>query len=381
MSNARRRLTLVLVAVAIVAALGVAALTLRRARRESAQRDARAQVANEGPKVFVTSVALAPPTRLVTLPGDVRAFWQTILYAKVAGYVRDLPVDKGDRVRRGQVLAHIESPETDHQVAEAQATVRVRRRAAARQRELAPNGAASQQELDQAISDLGVAENELRRLKALQEYEILRAPFDGIVTARFVDPGALLSASATGQPVVEVSSPDRVRVLVYVGQDAASFVRLGDRAELTIDQLPGVRVAATVRRIADALDPRSRTMLVEAWPEEGAIRLAAGTFAHVTLHLSAPPLPIVPAEAIVARGEQLAVALVKDRRVHYVPVELGLNDGRSVQVRSGVSAGDVIALSPPSDLAEGAPIQPNERQADDGSQRAGGARSARTPSR
>ncbi len=381
MANARRRLTLVLVAAALVAMVGAGALTLRRARRESAQRDARARVAEQGPKIFVTSVALAPPTRLVTLPGDVRAFWQTTLYAKVGGYVRDLPVDKGDHVRRGQVLAHIESPETDHQVAEARATLRVRRRAAARQRVLAPNGAASQQELDQAISDLGVAENELRRVQALQGYELLRAPFDGIVTARFVDPGALLSASATGQPVVEVSSPDRVRVLVYVGQDVASFVRLGDRAELTFDQLPGQRVSGTVRRTADALDPRSRSMLVEVWPEDGTARLVAGAFAHVTLHVSVPPLPVVPAEAIVARGEDLAVAVVEDRRVHYVPVELGFNDGRSVQVRSGVSAGEVIALSPPSDLAEGAPVQPAERQEPDRAQTAGPSRSARTPTR
>ena len=101
----------------------------------------------------------------------------------------------------------------------------------------------------------------------------------------------------------------------------------------------------------------------------------------MTLHVSVPPLPVVPAEAIVARGEDLAVALVKDRRVHYVPVELGLNDGRSVQVRAGVSAGDVLALSPPSDLPEGAPIQPTERQREEQSPRGGGARSARTPPR
>ena len=158
-------------------------------------------------------------------------------------------------------------------------------------------------------------------------------------------------------------------------------MRLGDRAELTFDQLPGVRVGATVRRTAEALDPRSRSMLVEAWPDDGAARLVAGTFAHVALHVSVPPLPIVPAEAIVSRGEDLAVAVVKDRRVHYVPVEVGLNDGRSVQVRSGVSAGEVIALSPPSDLAEGAPVQPAERQESDGAQRAGSSRSARTPPR
>jgi membrane fusion protein, multidrug efflux system len=378
MANAHpaRRLTLVLVVVALVAVLGAALLALRRHRREEGERQARAQAAEKGPRVLVARVAAARGERAVTLPGDVRAFWQTTLYARVSGYVKDLAVDKGDRVKKNQVLARIESPETDHQVAQAQATLSVRQRTAARARTLAPKGIMTQQELDQATSDLGVAEAELRRLRSLQAYETVRAPFDGVVTARFVDPGALVNATGTGQPVVEVSSPDRVRVLVYVGQDVAPFVRLGDAADVALDQLPGVKIAARVQRLADALDPRSRSMLVEAWPDDSPVRLVPGTFAHVTLHVKVPPLPTVPAEALVARGDKLAVARVENGRLRFVEVETGFNDGKVLQIRSGVAEGDVIALSPPSDLGDGAPVQPAEKEAPAAAP-GSGARSAR----
>jgi RND family efflux transporter MFP subunit len=373
-----RRLTVVLVVAAILAVLGALALSVRRSRTEAAERDERAHAAEQGPKVLVTRVATTRGERAVTLPGDVRAFWQTTLYAKVNGYVRDLPVDKGDRVKKGQVLARIESPETDHQVAQARANLVVSQRTAARARTLAPKGIMTQQELDQANSQLGVAGAELKRLVALQEYETLRAPFDGVVTGRFVDPGALLSASATGQPVVELASPDRVRVLVYVGQDVAPFVRLGDAADVAIDQLPGVKVAARVQRMADALDPRTRSMLVEAWPEDASVRLVPGTFAHVTLHVKVPPLPSVPAQALVARGDKLSVAVVQDGKLHFVEVEPGLNDGRTLQIRKGVAPGDLVALSPPSDLADGAPVQPTEPSQQGGGPGGGGPqRSAR----
>jgi membrane fusion protein, multidrug efflux system len=372
-----RRLTAVLVVAALVALAGAALLTLRRHRREAAERDELSRAAERGPKVLVTRVALAPGERAVTLPGDVRAFWQTTLYAKVNGYVKELAVDKGDRVKKGQVLARIASPETDHQVAQARSTLAVRQRTAARARLLAPKGIMTQQELDQAASDLGVAEAELRRVRSLQDYEVLRAPFDGVVTARYVDPGALLSSTGSGQAVVEVSSPDRVRVLLYAGQDVAPFVRVGDAVEVTIDQLPGVTIGARVRRTAEALDPRSRSMLVEAWPEDAPVRLVPGTFAHVTLHVKVPPLPTVPAEALVARGDKLAVARVEDGRLRFVEVEPGFNDGRVLQIRRGVAEGDVIALSPPSDLGDGAPVQPAEAPRKGSG--APGARSARGP--
>jgi membrane fusion protein, multidrug efflux system len=314
----------------------------------------------------------------VNLPADVRAFWQTTLYAKVTGYVRDLLVDKGDRVREGDVVARIASPETDQQVHQARSTLQIRSRLAHRVRPLAAQGYVSRQELDQANADLAVAEAELRRVLALQEYEVLRAPFDGVVTARYVDPGALLTATGAGQPVVDIADPTRTRIQVYVGQDLAPFVQRGDPGEITVDQHPDLRVAATVRRVADALDPRTRSMLVELWPDEGAsFRLVPGMFVHAKMRVRVPSLPSVPAEALVARGDRLQVARVEDGRLHFVDVEPGLNDGKTIQIRRGLQAGETVALSPPSDLGEQAPVRPMAakasgrappRQARDGSQ-------------
>ena len=380
--RADRRLLVALGVIACAAILGAVALSIASHRRTSAQRDALAQEADAGPRVLVATAERASGERTIALPGDVRAFLQATLYAKVSGYVREMRVDKGDRVTRDQVLAVVESPETDQQVNAARSALEVRRRNADRARRLAPRGIISQQELDQALSDLRVAQADLRRVQALRGYEVLRAPFDGVVTARYVDPGALTNASATGSPVVDVSDSARVRLFVNVGQDAAPFVRVGDHGTITLDQHPEVRMPATVRRVADALDVRSRTMLVELWPDgEPPVRRVPGLFVHVALRVRVPALPSIPAEALVSRGERLQVALVHDRKLHFVDVEPGSNDGRMVQVRRGLQGGEVVALSPPSDLGEGAPVQPvaPEPRRDEGGGGRAPARSARTP--
>jgi len=354
-----RRLLLVLAAAVVLAVAGVADLTWARQKRESTARDRLAQVAEQGPRVLVAPASRPTGSRVVTLPGDVRPYWQSTLYAKVNGYVSEIPVDKGDRVRRGQVLARIASPETDDQVRSAAATLSLKQRNEARIEKLAPTGYVSRADIDQAESDLHAAEAEYHRLRALQQYETLRAPFDGLVTARYVDPGALLTASSTGAPVVDLADPARVLVYVYVGQDVAPFVRVGDRGEVTLDQQAAVRLGARVARIADAIDPRSRSMLVELGLDDApGARLVPGLFVHVDLHVATPALPTVPSDALVSRGDHLQVATIREGRLHFVDVVPGDTDGRQLQIRQGVEEGEVVALSPPSDLAEGAPVQP-----------------------
>ena len=383
----RRLVRVVILLVTLLAIVGVALLSLGRHRREAAQRDRLARAAQRGPTVLVASVERPKGERTVTLPGDVRAFWQATLYAKVNGYVSEIHVDKGQTVKKDQVLARIDSPETDQQVSAARAALNVRRTNAARAERLAPNGVVSRQELDQARSDLGVAQADYRRVMALQEYEVIRAPFDGVVTARYVDPGALLTTTSTGTPVVDVASPGRVRIFVYVGQDVAPFVKLGDRGKVTLDAVPGLEIAARVSRVADALDPRSRSMLVELWPEgEPPLRLVPGLFVHVALQVAVPPLPAVPSQALIARGEKLQVALVAGGKLHFVDVEPGVDDGRRIQIRRGLSGGELVALSPPSDLGEGAPVEPltpeqqREQQRREEARPGGGnARAARAP--
>jgi hypothetical protein len=182
--------------------------------------------------------------------------------------------------------------------------------------------------------------------------------------------------------VLEVSDPSRARVQVYLGQELAPFVRIGDAGVIALDQHPEVRLSAHVRRIADALDPRTRSMLVELWPDDeagGGFRLVPGLFVHVSLRVRAPALPTVPAEPLASRGEGLQVALVQDGRLHFVDVEPGLNDGKTLQIRRGLAGGELIALSPPSDLADGAPVRPVEPGPQQAGRPPGAAREARAP--
>lgn len=380
-ARARRRLVAALVAMVLIAAVGAVAMVTARRHRESAERRRLAEAAGRGPPVLVTTVERPSGARTLTLPGDLRAFEQATVYAKVNGYVTAMHVDKGDRVRKDEVLARISSPETDQQVNAAKATLAVAERNAARARRLAPRGVVSRQELDQTVAALHVARSDYQRTLALKDYEVVRAPFDGVVTARYVDPGALLTATASGQPVVDVATEQQARIFVYVSQEVAPFVRVGDAAEVATGEIGGGPSPAHVRRVADAIDPRTRSMLAEVGLDDvPRFRVLPGMFVRVALHVQLPPEPAVPADALVARGDRLQVAVVRDGRLHFVDVRPGVDEGTVVQIREGLAGGEVVALSPPSDLGEGAPVQPVTRQQVQQQQAAGGAqRAARRP--
>ncbi len=345
---------------------GVLALFAVRHTAEARERDVRRAAADAGPVVRTTTAEVARRSRIVTLTGEVRAWRQATLYAKLAGYVRRILVDKGDRVREGQLLATIESPDADQQVAAAEADLLLREQEARRARELAPRSIVSQQELDQAETALRVARTALARARAMQSYAALRAPFDGYVTARFVDAGALLPAAtgstSSAQPVVEIADMDRLRVTAYPGQDEALAVREGDVATISSgDRAP---VEAKVVRLSRSLDPRTRTMLVEMVVENVPARMYPGQFVRIDLRIPRPPRPVVPAQALVFRGEAVSVAVVEANRVRVVPIVPGDHDGREVEVLRGLRGGEQVALDA-SGLADGAPVQPVARPAAD----------------
>ena len=299
MEERRRHLSLMVggILVLLLALLGAGGMWLRRHRHEEAQRKQRIERAQAGQRVRVVPVRWAPAERETTLPGDVRGFYQTTVYAKVAGYLEHVAVERGDAVKKGQLLARIRSPETDQDVLAARADVLVRG-SRYRARALAPPGVVTRQDLDVANGSLLASEATLRRAQALQSYEKVTAPFDGVVTARYADEGALLPA-ATGTtqaalPLVDLTDARKLRVTVYVGQDVASFLREGDSVSIVDPQRPTRTVQAQVSRLSAALDPRSRTMLCEIWVDNHALDLNPGIFVHVTLHLRVPPAPTVP---------------------------------------------------------------------------------------
>jgi RND family efflux transporter MFP subunit len=346
-----------------VLAAGVATLAIALVERHALEGEARSrnEEVDRGPFVRVARAELSPATRQVRLTADVRGFFQTTMYAKISGYVRDVRVDKGDHVTRGQVLGSVESPETDEAVASAQYTASLQRKVRHRADVLAPDVLA-EQDLDTANSNLGVSDANVRGALAIKHYEVLRAPFDGVVTARYVDPGALMPA-ATGStqsalPFVDLARTDVVRVDVYVSQDVAPFVRVGDPVTVWQDERPSVRVEGKVSRTAGGLDPRTRTMLVEAQIDNREVGFLPGTFATVLLEVAAERLPTVPSEALVVRAGKSALARVVDGHVEITPIDVGPTDGRKLRVLRGIQAGDVVALDLPVDVPDGAPVQP-----------------------
>jgi membrane fusion protein, multidrug efflux system len=344
----------------VAAALGAGLLYVRHRRALTREAERRRDEVGRGPRVTVAVVKRTPGTRDVTLPADVRGFFQSTVYAKISGYVKSIAVDKGDSVKRDQLLGVLESPEVDQQVAAAVADLMIKRRTFQRYRTLVGRDYVSAQDFDTTRAQYEVAEATLRQARALQAYETLRAPFDGTVTARYVDPGALIPA-ATGAtqgalPFADIADLRRLRITLFLQQDAAAFVQVGDLVDITVDERPDLKIRAPISRIAKALDPRSRTMLCEIWTEN-AHHLYPGTFVHVTLHLEGPPLPEVPSAALLIHEAKPTLAAIRDSRVHFLTVRSGLDDGKTVQILEGVEPGERVALNLPAEVSEGSVVR------------------------
>lgn len=365
-----RALTLLSIVVVVVLILGVAFLFWRRQSAEASELKRRNVALSKGNTVQVAKVAVSPSDQSLTLPAEVRGWSQVTLYAKVAGYVREIPVDKGTRVKKGDLLARLESPETDQAVAGARADLALKRQLLQRTKALRPDGVVSQQDLDNASGAVSVGEATLKQALAQQAYEIIRAPFSGVVTARYVDVGALVP-SGTGstqsvQPVVDLADVDTLRVQVYVGQSDASRLALGDQVSLVSDSDPSHPIQAVISRMAMGLDARTRTMLCEADVDNRPPRLFPGQFVKATLKLRGARTPLVPGEALTWRGDKLFVALVQDGQVRLQQVLTGDDNGRVVQILTGLQGGETVVLNPSPELSNGDRVQVAETPATPG---------------
>ena len=316
-----------------------------------------------GSRVQVALASPAPSERRVTLTGEARPYATVTLYAKISGYLKEIRVDKGDRVGFGELLARIDSPELESQYQAALAEAKDKRAFANRELALLKDGIISRQEGEDAVAAAKSAEANAAALKTQKEYQLIRAPFAGVVTARFVDPGALLQSATTGQssalPLVTLSKTDRLRVYLYLDQKSAGQVRLGDRAQVADVAKSAQKLPALVSRISGELDPRSRTMLCELDMDNSEGKLLAGGFVQATLTLAAPPYLQVPATAVYTREEKSFVAVVTgDNRVHFRQVTVAESDGKLIRLSEGVQEGERVALNPGTGLVEGELVQP-----------------------
>ena len=355
---------LVLVA---AAAAGTARYVRASADATGSAREAMESEVAKGPRVVVAMVAQGPRTRAIQLLGDARPYSSATLFAKVSGYLKAVHVDKGDAVAAGQVVAEIESAELESQYQSALADLAYKERLAGRARELLRIGTTSSQAADLAEANFRIAKESVRNLATMRSYQVLKAPFDGSVVARFADPGALMQAATTNQasslPVIQIADNSRLRIGAYVEQRDVSAVKVGDEAEIVDASNPDRRRKAPISRTSGTLDPRTRTLFIEIDLDNRDAFLVPGSFVHVTLRVPIDSFPQVPVAAIVQRGGNSQVALVgEDSLVRFRPVRIASTDGVVANVAEGVRAGERVGLNVSNEVTDGAKVRPVARR-------------------
>lgn len=323
------------------------------------------------PVVALVQPGRAPAREAVVLPAGVRAVQDTPIYARTSGYLKRWTVDLGARVKAGQLLAEIDTPEVDESLRQARAALQraeadaeLARVTAARWQELARTHAVASQDVDQKQADLHVklavlegARAEVARLGELESFKRVTAPFAGVITARRVDVGALVSAGSSGgvTELFHLTQDHALRVSADVPQAYAALARVGQAAELDLGPGGGKPLAVHISRRAEAMDPATRTLHVELDVDNAQGRVLPGASAQLRFDFQDPsPALTLPVTALLYRPTGPAVAVVDaGHRATLVPVVLGRNDGRRVQVLQGLSGGEHIALDPPDALASG----------------------------
>lgn len=333
------------------------------------------QAAARSPRLLrVAAATQGAARREVTLPGTSAPFQVTTLYARSTGYLRRNLVDVGDRVKAGQLLAEIDAPETDEdlrlaqaQLDEAEANVGLVQRTAERSRALSGEGVVSQQQVDDTRAQANSAEATLRtrraavqRLNALRGYQRVLAPFDGIVTRRGVDRGALIgAATGGGVALFEIAQVDRLRVFVDVPQSLARDVRVGGEVWVYAPADPQHAAAGKVARTSGVLDAGTRTLHTEIHlpgTPDGPVLPGAFVYVRFVVSQRTPPV-VVPANALIVRKEGTQVGKVEAGVVHLVNVQIGRDLGKELELVSGVKPGDQVVLNPPDELADGTPVR------------------------
>lgn len=353
-------------------AVGIAAVVVVMGVTSRKMADAKLSEWTENQAVPTVAVA-TPDTKgrktTLDLPGRLEAYTQAQLYARVGGYLKDWKVDMGTPVKSGELLAEIDAPDLDQQIMQAQANLASAQANATlaaatlqRGQQLIPSGAVSKQDLDQRSADsankeglVRSAQANLDRLRVLEKYKHITAPFDGLVTARSTDVGMLINAGGAGAPLFVVSDTSRLRVYVNVPQNYVPSIRLGTKAQIVVPEYPGRKFSATVEASAQSVDVASGTTRMLLVVDNTAGELMTGDFANVSFELPHPEVALnVPASALIFDRSGLRVATV-DSNNHVVlkPVTIARDLGRMVEIGSGISADDRVIESPPDGIALG----------------------------
>jgi len=332
------------------------------------------------PTVNVVYPKADAPTAEIVLPGNTQAFTSAPIYARTSGYLKRWYVDIGAPVKKGQLLAEIDAPEIDQELQQAradlktaQAQLELAKITADRWQVLLQTNSVSKQETDQAVGNYHAMQAtvdakaaNVRRLEELQSFEKIYAPFDGVITARNTDVGALINAgaSAQGQGLFALAAIDKLRVYVAIPEVYARAARPGATASLLLDAFPGEVFHGTLVRQANAIDPTSRTLLVEVDVDNPKGQLMPG--AYMSVHLTLPDSVrsvTIPANTLLFRSEGLRVGVVRHGKAELVPLTIGRDYGATVEVVAGLQPTDPVILDPADSLITGTPVRVNAQPA------------------
>lgn len=362
-----------LIVVLVLAGIVIAGI-VPRIRARAALRTTTNEIAV--PTVQVMQAKIGSPQTEIVLPGTIEAFVDSPIYSRTDGYLKKWYFDIGAHVKKGDLLAEIETPEIDQQLDQAKADLNtaeanfnLAQTTAQRYQDLAKSDSVSKQDVDNAIGDyqakkamVASAQSNVNRLQQLQSFEKIYAPFDGVITARNTDVGHLINAGASASPGTELfhmAAVNKLRVYVNVPQQYSVSAKPGLAATLELQQFPGKMFKGILVRTADSIDLASRTLLTEVDVDNPTGELLPGAFTQVHLKIpSAAPSVIVPVTALIFRSQGLQAAVVNDgKHAEIRNIVLGRDYGNEVEVVSGLTTQDHIMVSPPDSLVQGEEVR------------------------
>ncbi|HUO61189.1 MAG TPA: efflux RND transporter periplasmic adaptor subunit [Candidatus Acidoferrales bacterium] len=321
------------------------------------------------PTVLTVHPKAEAPDEELVLPGSLQAFKESPIFARTSGYLVNWYKDIGSRVKQGELLAKIDTPEVDQELNQARASrqqilaqMQLAKISADRWENLRKTDSVSAQEADQqssgyqqAQANLAAADANVRRLEQLESFKNVFAPFSGVLTRRNVDPGALINAGAGGVPMFNLAQVDPLRVYTSVPQAYAAFIKLGAKATVTLQEFPGEKFHATIARTADAIDPTTRTLLTEVDVPNKDGRLLPGSYGQV--HFAVPSdvhKLVIPVNAMLFRAQGPQVGVVgADGTVHLRAINIGRDYGATLEVLGGLEETEQIIINPSDSLEDG----------------------------
>ena len=368
-----RRWWIAVLALVIVVAIVVSGILPRINARAALDKET-AEMAI--PTVSVVRPKRGAPAQEIVLPANVQAYIDAPIYARTNGYLKRWYADIGAHVKAGQLLAEIETPEVDQQLrqaradlATAQANLNLSQITANRYEDLLKTDSVSKQETDNAAGDYAAkqatvqsAQANVRRLEELQAFEKIYAPFDGVITARNTDIGALIDSGSSGGARTElfhIAQPDKLRVYVSVPEAYSQAAKPGLTADLVLSEFPGRQFPGTLVRTAEAIDQSTRTLLVEIRVNNPTGTLLSGAYAEVHLKVpTATSAMILPVNALLFRSEGLRVAAITDgKHAELKPITLGHDFGSEVEVVAGLTGDESIIVNPPDSIVSGEEVR------------------------